>query len=455
MIRLLDVYYAGWGEDWRLGQLADDGQQLLFEYTSEALAQGLELSPLQLKLRAAAYGQFPSFQFRLPGLIADALPDGWGLLLMDRWFRPQAARSAVGQTIRPQAARSAVGQTIRPQAARSAVGPASSPTPLERLAFIGARAMGALRFEPAELDLLTPPDWDLLTLARHSLHIVAGESSTVLRELAVTGGSPQGARPKALVTVDTSTWRVSTDIGAVGAPWLVKFPAQHEHPEVCAIEALYLDLALSCGIETPSCKLFELTPKLSAIGLERFDRMRIDNEPNDAQIAPKPALRVPIHSLASLLDADFRQPGSVDYASLLRVTRTLTRDEREVENAFKRAVFNAIFHNRDDHPKNIAFRLGRDRRWRLAPAFDLTFSQGPGGQHHMDFAGRGSDIRRADLIKLASAGGLSQDTCNAAIDAVAAAANGLANRAKNYPIRAASMRQLQATVAQCCKLACT
>ena len=77
-MKLLTVHYCGWGEDWPLGRLADDGQALLFEYSPEALAQDLELSPLHLKLRADAYGSFPAHLHRLPGLIADSLPDGWG-----------------------------------------------------------------------------------------------------------------------------------------------------------------------------------------------------------------------------------------------------------------------------------------------------------------------------------------------------------------------------------------
>lgn len=86
-MKLLTVHYCGWGEDWPLGRLADDGQSLLFEYSPEALSQGLELSPLHLKLRADAYGGFPIHLHRLLSLSADSLPDGWGLLLMDRLFR--------------------------------------------------------------------------------------------------------------------------------------------------------------------------------------------------------------------------------------------------------------------------------------------------------------------------------------------------------------------------------
>jgi serine/threonine protein kinase HipA of HipAB toxin-antitoxin module len=55
---------------------------------------------------------------------------------------------------------------------------------------------------------------------------------------------------------------------------------------------------------------------------------------------------------------------------LLRAMRLLTRDEREVGKAHVRAVFNALFHNHDNHPKNFAWCLNRERRWLLAPAFD-------------------------------------------------------------------------------------
>ena len=111
-------------------------------------------------------------------------------------------------------------------------------------------------------------------------------------------------------------------------------------------------------------------------------------------------MRVPVHSLAGLLQVDFRMPGSTDYTTLLRATRLLTRDERGLK-AYARAVFNALFHNQDDHPKNFAWRLGQDRRWRLAPAFDLTFSDGPMGQHHMDVCGEGAAVGRDHLLRLA------------------------------------------------------
>lgn len=401
LVPRLEVHYCAWGEDWPLGTLADDGTHLLFEYTPEALRQGLELSPLHLRLQAMAYSGFPAHLQRLPGLIADSLPDGWGLLLMDRIFRRRKL---------------------------------PHPGPLDRLAFIGERAMGALRFVPAQEIAAHTPAWDLQTLARESARALAGEAGVALRELALTGGSPQGARPKALVRYDASTGHVGTAEDAPGEPWLVKFPGQGEHKEVCAIEKMYAELAHDCGLDMPASAWFDLGSKLAAFGVARFDR--------------EDALRVPIHSLAGLLHADFRAPGSADYTALLRATRLLTRDQREVDKAFARAVFNVLFHNRDDHPKNFAWRLGRDRRWRLAPAFDLTFSEGPGGQHHMDVCGHGADIERAYLLRLAYEGGVHRTTASATIEAMLEQAGSFATRIGDHPIRrATAQRMIKAVIA--------
>jgi serine/threonine-protein kinase HipA len=398
-MKRLAVHYCGWGEDWPLGLLADDGTSLLFEYAPEALAQGLELSPLHLKLRATTYGGFPLHLRRLPGLIADSLPDGWGLLLMDRLFRRQGLRH---------------------------------PGPLDRLAFIGDRAMGALRFVPAAEPDAKEPDWNLLALAKESERALAGEAGAALRELALAGGSPQGARPKALVQYDAGSGHVSTRGDAPGEPWLVKFPAQGEHKDVCAIEQMYAELARDCGLEVPATTLFNLSSKLAAFGVVRFDR--------------EMGLRVPVHSLAGLLQVDFRLPGSADYTALLRATRLLTRDEREVEKAYARAVFNVLFHNRDDHPKNFAWRLGQDRRWRLAPAFDLTFSEGPMGQHHMDVCGEGRAVQRSHLLRLAAEGGVAMKAAEATIDRMAMEAAAFAERAATYPIRRATVQRMKASI---------
>jgi serine/threonine-protein kinase HipA len=205
-VKRLTVHYVGWGEDWTLGRLADDGTEILFEYSAEALAQRLELSPLNLALRSSAYGRSPGHQDRLPGLIADSLPDGWGRLLMDKSFRKRG---------------------IDPSALSS----------LDRLAFIGSRGMGALTFTPADMPRLPQQDLDLLELAQDAQHVVDGAEGGALVELARLGGSPHGARPKVLIYYSATDGTLSTLPRAGHGAWLVKLKGGGEHKEVCAIEA--------------------------------------------------------------------------------------------------------------------------------------------------------------------------------------------------------------------------
>ena len=399
-MKRLTVLYAGWGEQWPLGTLADNGKELLFEYSPTALQQGLELSPLHVKLRPQAYGGFPAHLQRLPGFIADALPDGWGMLLMDRLFRKNGRAP-------------------------------ESMSPLERLAFISGHGMGALSFEPADPLELATEDVHLLHLAQEARAVIAGKDSEALQQLALMGGSPHGARPKVLVYYDKKTGAMSTVPTAAGVPWLVKFQAQNEHKEVCALEALYADLARACLLDMPETRAFDLDRSLGAFGIERFDVER--------------GMRVPVLTLAGLMHADFRMP-SVSYAEFLRVTRFLTRDEREVQKAFERAVFNVLFNNRDDHSKNFSYRLGEDRQWRLAPCYDLNFNIGPGGEHQMDVCGEGRNITRAHLLALARQGGVSLPSAEKCIDHQMAQAAALPMTAKGRGIRSATLKHVSAAV---------
>jgi serine/threonine-protein kinase HipA len=398
-MKKINVVYQGWGERWHLGTLADNGQDLLFEYSAQALDQQLELSPHKLPLRVPAYGQLPAFLHRLPGLIADALPDGWGMPLMDRMFRKMGRQPY-------------------------------DISPLDRLAFIGHRAMGALSFEPATDLPLAQEDIDLLGLAQETRDVIAGDDDTALRHLALIGGSPHGARPKALVYRSGAN-AMSTVASPDAQPWLIKFQAANEHKEVCAIEALYAHMARLCGLDTPETQYFDLGKGLAAFGIQRFD---VEDD-----------MRVPIHTLAGALHADFRMP-SVSADTFLLLTRKLTRDEREVKKAFARVVFNVVFNNRDDHSKNFSYRMGRDRHWRLSPCYDLTFCHGPGGEHQMDVCGEGRAIGRAHLMQLAQACDLDPPWAAQVVDAMVAHGAAFTAEAGQYAIRRATVKDMQSAI---------
>ncbi|MDB5778033.1 MAG: hypothetical protein JWP93_398, partial [Polaromonas sp.] len=259
------VNYEGWGEHWRWGTLissnAITGRPLIaFEYSDEARRRGLELSAYTLPLNGPKLRKdFPAHQMGLPGPVYDALPDGWGMLLMERLFKRRGLNPArIG--------------------------------PLERLSYIGNHAMGALSFEPVATEMLAPQeDIALAQLAAEVQDVLNGEGGAFLQKLLQLGGSPQGARPKALLYRDPGSGAFSTAAAPGLQAWLVKFPARQEHPEVCAIEAVYAQCLRQCGIQTPETAYFPLPNGQAAFATQRFDRQG--------------GLRVPMQSLAAFTGA--------------------------------------------------------------------------------------------------------------------------------------------------------
>ncbi|EDT40808.1 type II toxin-antitoxin system HipA family toxin [Burkholderia ambifaria] len=385
MIERVDVYYDGWGEHWLWGSMvsttAITGRPLIvFEYSDDARKRGLELSSYALPVHGSRLRKdFPSHQLGLPGPVYDALPDGWGMLLMDRLFKRRGLNAArIG--------------------------------PLERLAYIGNHAMGAMSFEPVAPEIQEPqPNIPLDRLAAEVQEVLDGEGGAFLQQLLQVGGSPQGARPKALVYRDPRSGIFTTAAVAGFEAWLVKFPARHEHPEVCAIEMVYAECLRMCGIETPDTLHFDLPGGMAAFASRRFDR--------------RDGLRVPMQSVAAFTGADYKTPGALDYVNFLRATHMCTNDVREKLRAFERAVFNVAFNNRDDHPKNFAYVMARSGEWQLAPAYDVTFCEGPGGYHQMDVMGEALQIDRAALLGLAKEAELAAAAAGDMIDRMCSVAS--------------------------------
>jgi serine/threonine-protein kinase HipA len=274
---------------------------------------------------------------------------------------------------------------------------------------------------------LTDADVALLQIAQEVDEVLTGSDGEVLEQLFVLGGTPHGARPKALVGYDHARGTISTRSDAQHVPYLIKFPARDEHKEVCAIEFTYCLTARACGLEVPDVRFFDLGRKHAAFGIARFDI--------------EAGMRVPVHTLAGVLHADFNIP-SLDYTSLLRAARVVTTDEREVVKAFERAVFNVLFNNRDDHSKNFGFRLGKDRRWRLAPAYDLTYCVGPGGEHQLAVCGEARRITRQHLIELAKQGSVKRSQADASIERILDKIDLFERTLREQPIRSTSVRSI-------------
>jgi len=403
-VKELTVTYQGLGEPFVLGTLADDGQDVLFQYAPQALARGLQLSPIRLPLRAPAYPDRQADYAQLhgvPGLIYDSLPDGWGYRLMHRRMRARG---------------------IDPERAST----------LDRLAYLGANTMGALTYAPALPDAIDGRDLTLLDLAQEVLAVLVDDSHEVLAELARAGGSAGGARPKALVYFNPDTGQMSTQASAVvGAQaWLAKFPGSDDAPDSCALEALYAEVAHHCHLGMTATRFFELPGGHSAFATQRFDRLG--------------AQRVHVHSLAGLLHANFQVP-SVSYEDFFRVTRRLTRDQRELKKAVQRCVFNILMNNRDDHAKNLSFLLEADGNWRLAPPYDLSYCPGYKGEHFMDVAGEGIAPEREHVLKAAKAAGLPVAVAMQAIDELLDCVTPqlLSELAKTLPLRLDTVKTVQ------------
>ena len=356
--RMAVFYEPRRGHRLKVGRLATKARQLLFEYDPAFLATRLELSPFKLPLSPGVVVGDPAVLDGLMGVFDDSLPDGWGRLLIDR----RAAGLGLS---------------------------ASALTPLDRLALVGARSMGALTYEP-ETVLEEPGAIDLSALAEEVKTVLADRKPRDLEALIAAGGSPKGARPKVLVQLGPKGEVLlgARDIRPKHTAWLVKFPSPNDDPNVAPLEHAYFLMARAAGVAVPRTQLLGATKRHRGyFAIERFDRVG--------------SSRVHMHTLGGLLHLPPGYP-ALDYRDLLRVTRELTRDESAVREMFRRACFNVFAHNRDDHSRNFAFLMTEQGEWSPSPAYDLLFTDGPGGEHTLLVAGEGRAPGLKHLTTLAA-----------------------------------------------------
>lgn len=358
-----------------VGRLGMRQRQVLFEFDPQFLAGGVDISPFKLRRQPGVIETVePAFE-HLPGVFCDSLPDGWGRLLLDR-----AAR-------------------------RGGIAPETL-TPLDRLAHVGSSGIGALVYRPVLEGEPGPDSIDLDEFARSSHAVLEGTSDELLDALRQIGGSPQGARPKALLQYHQPTGQLSTSPGDRGTGWrhiLVKFRSPHDFADMGPLEFAYAQMATAAGVQMPPVFLLSSHTGPGYFAAERFDR---DGE-----------RRRHVVTAAGLLHADFRLP-SLDYVALAKVCTRLTRDHRQAEALFRQMVFNVLAHNRDDHAKQFSFCMTQTGEWSLSPAYDLTFSTGPGGEHTTTVAGEGKTPTIAQLHQVANTAGLSRQRAAEIIDHV-------------------------------------
>ena len=336
-----------------------------FQYSEEWIENGFPISPFSLPLKKQVFVPTKDYFDGLFGVFADSLPDNWGRLLLDRLLRAHKQNP-------------------------------DKLTVLDRLAIVGKSGMGALTYYPEKKIDEQYGDVDLDELAEQCRKILNTEYSDRLDELYRLGGTSGGARPKIMTTVN-------------GEEWIIKFPAHVDGENAGKMEYDYSCCAKKCGIIMSETRLFPSENCEGYFGIKRFDRISDKNGTK----------RIHMLTAAALLELNFEQP-SLDYHSLMKLTKILTRDnEKDMRETFRRMCFNVFAHNRDDHSKNFTYLYNDEKdRWSLSPAYDLTYSNTYYGEHTTTVDGNGRNPGRKELLTVGIAAGMKKEVCIESMDMV-------------------------------------
>ena len=397
-----------WGT--RIGAvlLEPGARAAVFQYESNFLFSGIEVSPITMPLSNTRY-TFPGLGYEafrgLPGLLADSLPDKFGRALIRAWLATQ-------------------GRTF------------DSFSPIEQLCHVGARGAGALEYRP----MINPVGHaqplqvaDLVGLANEilaqkaDLHasFASDERKAALARILQTSSSAGGARAKAVIAWNPQTQEVRS--GQADAPegfehWLLKFDGvdanrNDESRDPLAdplgytvAEYVYSLMARNAGIQMSDCRLLEEGGRRHFM-TRRFDRTGATG-------------KLHMQTLGGLAHMDFNEPQGNTYETAFDVLHRLKLGTKAAEQLYRRMLFNVISHNHDDHVKNIAFLMDRSGTWQLAPAYDLAYNYNPKGwtrEHQMSINGKRDDFTREDFAVITRAARIPVPAAKESFDAVRSA----------------------------------
>lgn len=371
----VDVYL--WGM--HMGAVALDPRYGFhaFAYTPEFCASHVEPAPLHMRAvvdEVYLFLELPEATYkRLPALLSDALPDDFGNALIDRFMADKGLRAA-------------------------------DVTPLDRLAYMAGRSMGALEFKPSRGPANRKTTAiELGSLVAEARKAVSGaidddvHADAALRSIIDVGTSAGGARAKAVIAWDPQTDEIRS--GQLQAPegfepWLLKFDGIGKDNELGMsqdygrIEYAYHLMARAAGIAMSDCRLLHENGRAHFM-TRRFDRGAYGE-------------RHHMQTLCAMAHLDYKKKGTHAYSQLFGTIRALGLPYEDMEEAFRRMAFNVMGRNCDDHTKNFSFLLKQGRPWRLSPAYDVTFAHNPAGewtnQHLMSVNGKFTGTTRSDLV---------------------------------------------------------
>ena len=365
-----------WGR--RVAAVVEDAAGgITFEFDEDFRRTGIEVSPLHLPLSRGGPMSFPELRRKpafdgLPGLLADSLPDDFGNRVIRRYFEERGSLGAVL-------------------------------SPVQRLLYLGTRAMGALEFEPAypSSEGHASEAMEVASLVSQARSLIEGDAAAAIPEIMRVGASAGGARAKALILWNREAKRVRSGFASpeVGdEPWIIKFDgvqrgsggptaaAGYESLPYGRTEYVYSVMARAAGIE------MEPTHLMEERGYGHFMTRHFDRPPGGGKLH--------MHSLGGLQHVDFNEQFVFSYEDYFRTIRALHLGQPALNEAYRRMVFSFATLNRDDHVKNFSFLMDREGRWRLAPAYDVAYAaHGPWTrQHQMSANGKHIGFTGKDLL---------------------------------------------------------
>jgi len=156
------------------------------------------------------------------------------------------------------------------------------------------------------------------------------------------------------------------------------------------IEFAYYLMATAAGITMMESEL-KIENQRAHFMTKRFDR--VNNQ------------KIHMQTLCGLAHFDYNMPGSYSYEQALMVMRQMQLPYPDMEELFRRMLFNVMARNQDDHTKNISFLMNSDGKWSLSPAYDVTFAFNPSNfwlkAHQMTINGKKENIELNDVLSLA------------------------------------------------------
>lgn len=387
-----------------LGTLYERDGVISFEYKQEFINSGMNISPIKLPFNTETYTNNDDRYFNtLAGVFFDTLPDKFGTKVIERYYEKKGMI-------------------------------AKDLSILQKLIFIGNRGMGALEYKPSE-NILNSADaidpLEIRDMYESSKKIIKGDLEQSLEELirfSGSGASAGGARAKAVIGWNKKNNQIIsgvTDIPYDYEHWLVKFDNYDDNKQssdFTKLEYLYMSMAKECLINVPELHLFK------DMDLTHFMIKRFDRDGNN---------KIHMHSLASMTHINFNIPMHFSYDKALRVVWLITKDKRDIQELYRRCVFNVVARNQDDHAKNTSFMMDKNGVWSLSPAYDITYANGQHytKKHQMSIVGKVNHFKYEDLLNLAEVSDIKKNEAKKIIKTIVEVVSKFRSKAQALNIR--------------------